>query len=405
MVLKHWKVQFACISLGLLVFAQVHAQATRTWISGVGDDANPCSRTAPCKTFPGAIAKTASGGVIDTLDPGGFGTVTITKSITLEASNGASSILASGVNGVIVNGTDVVVTLRGLSLEGAGSGLAGVKFLNGSKLIVDHCDIGNFRTGGEAYGIDFSPSSAATLIVRDSNIHGNGVAFDSGNPEDVAMQSAGIRVAPGNGASATVVLDGVLVTQGTDNGVQVFGPSNVTVRDSTIADNVNHGIWAIGLDSGGTQPREVRMMLDNVAVHGSMNGLTAVGHASVGINGGTISSNAQNGIWASGETGNDAVNLHLHGTFISNNAVNGVLVQGANHAVNTYLDNVVIGDNPQSGIFAQGGHAKVVLTDSTVSGSVQGIRANNGAAVISYGGNRLYGNTVDGAPTDTRTTQ
>src|SRR5262249_28740585 len=68
----------------LFAIGQAHAQATRTWISGVGDDANPCSRTAPCKTFPGAISKTATGGVIDVLDPGGFGGVTITKSITLE---------------------------------------------------------------------------------------------------------------------------------------------------------------------------------------------------------------------------------------------------------------------------------------------------------------------------------
>ena len=62
-----------------------HAQATRTWVSGVGDDANPCSRTAPCKTFAGAISKTAAGGEINVLDPGGFGAVTITKSITISS--------------------------------------------------------------------------------------------------------------------------------------------------------------------------------------------------------------------------------------------------------------------------------------------------------------------------------
>ena len=64
--------------------APASAQATRTWISGVGDDANPCSRTAPCKTFAGAISKTAEGGEINALDPGGYGAVTITKSITID---------------------------------------------------------------------------------------------------------------------------------------------------------------------------------------------------------------------------------------------------------------------------------------------------------------------------------
>src|SRR4051795_2127947 len=86
-----------------LVPSVAFGQATRTWVSGVGDDANPCSRTAPCKTFAGAISKTAAGGEIDCLDPGGFGTVTITKSITIDCDGTFGSILASGTNGVNVN--------------------------------------------------------------------------------------------------------------------------------------------------------------------------------------------------------------------------------------------------------------------------------------------------------------
>src|SRR5438270_167366 len=92
------------IAIFMLAFAAMaQAQASRTWVSGVGDDANPCSRTAPCKTFAGAISKTAAGGEINCLDPGGFGTVTITKSITIDCGGTFGSILASGVNGVNVN--------------------------------------------------------------------------------------------------------------------------------------------------------------------------------------------------------------------------------------------------------------------------------------------------------------
>src|ERR1700742_1182796 len=80
-----------------------HAQATRTWVSGVGDDANPCSRTAPCKTFAGAISKTAASGEINVLDPGGFGGVTITKSITIRADHVEAGVLVSGTNGIIIN--------------------------------------------------------------------------------------------------------------------------------------------------------------------------------------------------------------------------------------------------------------------------------------------------------------
>src|SRR3569833_13648 len=100
----------------------LHAQATRTWISGVGDDANPGSRTAPCKTFAGAISKTAAAGEIDALDPGGFGALTITKSITLDGGGGqVASVLVSGTNALVIAAanTDTVV-LRNLRLQGIG---------------------------------------------------------------------------------------------------------------------------------------------------------------------------------------------------------------------------------------------------------------------------------------------
>src|SRR6185436_11422133 len=105
----------------------VSAQATRTWVSGVGDDVNPCSRTAPCKTFAGAISKTATNGEINCLDPAGYGAVTITKSITIDCEDTQGSILASLVNGVIVNVTAATdtrkaVKLRGISINGAGNG-------------------------------------------------------------------------------------------------------------------------------------------------------------------------------------------------------------------------------------------------------------------------------------------
>src|SRR6201993_2475654 len=127
-LVRFWGV-LAAFVLATLIAVPANAQATRTWISGVGDDANPCSRTAPCKTFAGAISKTAAGGEIDCLDPGGFGTVTITKSITLDCQATNGSILASATNGINVNAasTDLVI-LRNLSINGAGTtlGLHGI---------------------------------------------------------------------------------------------------------------------------------------------------------------------------------------------------------------------------------------------------------------------------------------
>src|SRR5713226_6913995 len=103
-----------------------HAQATRTWVSGVGDDVNPCSRTAPCRTFAGAISKTATGGEIDALDSGGFGTVVISKSITIDGTGALAGILAAGQNGITINSMAakniISVRLRGLSINGVING-------------------------------------------------------------------------------------------------------------------------------------------------------------------------------------------------------------------------------------------------------------------------------------------
>src|SRR3989454_9785058 len=134
-------IKLLAIAIFTFAFASMaQAQATRTWVSGVGDDANPCSRTAPCKTFAGAISKTAKDGEIDCLDPGGFGAVTITKSITIGGSpTGVGGILDPRVNGIIINITDVndarkAVTIRAVSINRAGSGLDGIKIFAASKV-------------------------------------------------------------------------------------------------------------------------------------------------------------------------------------------------------------------------------------------------------------------------------
>src|SRR5262245_4596763 len=123
-------VAIGVLGMTMLSVDHAHAQATRTWVSGVGDDANPCSRTAPCKTFAGAISRTAINGEINCLDPAGFGAVTITKSITIDCEDTQGSILASGTTGVIINITGTAATdplatvrLRGLSINGTASGI------------------------------------------------------------------------------------------------------------------------------------------------------------------------------------------------------------------------------------------------------------------------------------------
>ena len=126
-------VAVALVFLNSMLLAQ--AQATRTWVSGVGDDANPCSRTAPCKTFAGAISKTAASGEINCIDPGGYGALTITKALTINCEQTLGSVLVSGTDGIVVNaGPNDSITLKGIEIEGLGTGVNGVRFAAGKSL-------------------------------------------------------------------------------------------------------------------------------------------------------------------------------------------------------------------------------------------------------------------------------
>jgi hypothetical protein len=202
-----------------------HAQATRTWVSGVGDDANPCSRTAPCKTFAGAISKTAAGGEINVLDPGGFGGVTITKSITISSEGFEAGVLVSGTNAIIVNvpsATNVVV-LRGLDIEGLGTGLNGITVITGGTVYVEKCTINHFTQSG----INFAPTVAnSRLHVVDTIVRNNGVLPSSGQ---------GILVNP-TGAGAQANLDHVRL-EGNIAGLKAQGSSTTSVSESVAASN------------------------------------------------------------------------------------------------------------------------------------------------------------------------
>ena len=146
----------------LILSTSAFAQATRTWVSGVGDDVNPCSRTAPCKTFAGAISKTATGGIINALDSAGFGTLTITKAITVDATPFMGGMLAGGVAGVIVNAGTADVFLRGLDIEGTGGGTRGIRILAAGRVEIDRCRIAQFTQRG----ISVETSAAVSVTVN-----------------------------------------------------------------------------------------------------------------------------------------------------------------------------------------------------------------------------------------------
>ena len=290
----------------VLVSSTVQAQALRTWVSGVGDDANPGSRTAPCKTFAGAISKTAAGGEIDCLDPGGFGAVTITKSITIDGSGTFASILGSGTNGIVINaGATDVITIRGLSINGAGTGLNGIRFVAGGALHIENCTIFNFSQKG----VDFEPSGAARLFISDTTIRN---CNNTANGGAVLLQA---------GAAGSVIAS-----------------------------------------------------LDRVRLHGNTFGVQAALRTTANIRRCQIVSNQTNGIFASG------------------NAVTPISV---------YVEGCYIADCLARGIRSDGSMTKVRISNNTITQNLTGLAVNASGQIISFGNNRIAGNTTDGAPTST----
>ncbi|HEX8673078.1 MAG TPA: right-handed parallel beta-helix repeat-containing protein [Longimicrobium sp.] len=248
------RVLASALCLGAMAMAapsDASAQATRTWVSGVGDDVNPCSRTAPCKTFAGAISKTAAGGEIDCLDPGGFGGVTITKSITIDC-NGVigGALFAGATSGISVNGTDIVVVLRNLQINGAGTGQVGVRFVNGKRIIMENVLV--------------AQSSVAGILVN--SMAGSGYV-DIANSQ-IINNYDGIRAAYGITS----------IKNSTVSGNTIFGliaeNSGIINVDNSMLDY--NGI-AVQAGNGGAGQASARVNISNNGVHGNLTGFVCAG--------------------------------------------------------------------------------------------------------------------------------
>ena len=289
------------LALAIFMFASVsiaQAQASRTWVSGVGDDANPCSRTAPCKTWAGAISKTAACGEIDALDPGGFGAVTITKSITLDGTGTMASILASLVNGITINaGVNDVVTIRGISINGNCNGINGINILSAKTVNVEDCVIFRFNTGN---GITANDSNGLNLNVRDTVIRDN--TLDGIN----TTSSAGFM---------NVRLDRVRLSANAD-GLHARSGTKASARECVFSNNTTNGIF---IDAAQAQFAFVSAWECMISNNGA-NGVRAGNAGNLGGSGAELSQNQ-----------------------INRNTANGVLVSTGG-AVNTFTNNGIFGN-------------------------------------------------------------
>jgi len=299
-----------------------NAQATRTWVSGVGDDVNPCSRTAPCKKFAGAISKTAPGGEINCLDPAGFGAVTITKSITIDCTGTLGGVLASSTTGVILNGAGIIVTLRGLEINGGPPnlpGVNGIRFLQGNRLSVEDCTIYNFLAAApNGFGILVNNTSTnVQLNVRNTVIRNNGTAVSGG----------GIGVIPTGTGAARINL----------NNVQISG--HFRAIDVNVA--------------GTTATAGVRASIANSNISSNTNGILVnapAGPASaiLTVTGSTVSNNSGFGLSVTGS----ANALMLVGTTTIQFNSSGLTIGGGGGQILSYGDNLLNVNLVSDGVFS-----------------------------------------------------
>jgi hypothetical protein len=297
---------FVRISIAAILMASAtpaFAQASRTWVSGVGDDANPCSRTAPCKTFAGAISKTASGGEIDVIDPGGFGALTITKSITIDGHGPLASVLVAGTNGIVISGSGITVTLRNLSINGFGNATGnGIKVLNAAAVNVDHVTIQNFAgsppSNGRGIAIETSTPDVRVTVTNSDLYNNFGIGIHS-NPTT---------------GNVILVVDNVRVAKGDFSSIQLRANTNASINRSTLTNsrlgagvtselsgvtaNVSNSVLsnnAVGVFNGVSGGAPTTILYNNVITGNTSNGLQ--------INSGSVLSYGNNAI--RGNAGNE----------------------------------------------------------------------------------------------------
>jgi len=256
------------IAIFMFAFASfAQAQASRTWVSGVGDDANPCSRTAPCKTFAGAISKTARNGEINCLDPGGFGSVTITKSITIDCHEVFASILHPGLNGINisydsfdqVNDLRKTVRLRNLNFNGFDTGVVGINISGNatnsgnSKVFIEDCMLdGNFAS--TATGIRDVRSGGAVLAISNTtvrNMNAAGIIVNpaaAGNTINVTINNTRVSFClqfgfAGSQGSKTTIYNSVFTRNQVGIHADTSG-TDVAVDHCVVSESVTNGFEA-----------------------------------------------------------------------------------------------------------------------------------------------------------------
>ena len=332
------------------VFCAAAAQAIpQTFVSVSGNNANTCDRTAPCRTFAGALTKTDVNGEIIVLDAGEYGTVSITKSVRIIAEGVYAGIGPAVVPGVSVNGAGVVVVLKGLTITGKGNNYGVLLSSAGPTVSVENCTITSFSRGIYA--------SQGKLHVKDTVVRNN---------------SIGISVNPGGG-----------------------GEISATIEHSQF-DNNNNAVSV--LESPQLQASAKAVVRDSVASGSVSYGFTVSGDgAQLTVEGSTVAG-GNFGLYAAA-----GGKLEVKHSTSANNVI-GVYVTDA--GTRASVEGSGLYGNSNSGLMVtKGGTAAV--SDSAASGNAIGLRneISTPGTLKSFGNNRVEGNTTNVTGTITPVSQ
>lgn len=285
----------AIMAFTLMVFSSAQAQATRTWVSGVGDDANPCSRTAPCKTFAGAISKTAITGEISVLDPGGFGAINITKSITINGEGTLAGILNSLVTGVIINAPTGNVTLRNISINAPANGTDGIRILTAKNVNIE-----NVTVAGSVDGIEVLESSDVNVNIVNTQV------------KDCTGAALKVETTAGQ---AKVTIDRSSFA-GSGQGILANRNARIIAKDSAL---VGNSVGALSQGIGGTAVIELENCM--------------------------IAMNSSHGVQAGSAAATNPSIVRISDCHINGNGGAGASIQNQG-TINTFMNNEIIGNTP-----------------------------------------------------------
>lgn len=291
------RIAFAAATLVLALQAGSASAIERTFVSeATGNDGNPCTRAAPCLTFTGALSKTDPGGEINVIDAGEYGPVTISQAVTIDGGGTLASIAAPGTHGIVVSaGASDTVILRNLSLNGAGTGLSGIRFLTGRQLAVVRCEIYGFGNG-----VEMTHTGAGNLAVKDTFMSSvsRGVRITASGGFSIATIknlsvfgafAAGVDVASGN--SFATIVDSVFTGIAGPAVLVSSGPGNINVRSSVLS----HNAVGVSAASSGALIRLTNNLIQNNTTGFSLVGGATIASAGENKTGGNGGAGAPNG--------------------------------------------------------------------------------------------------------------